>query len=298
MIKVNELFSGIGAFRKALERLNIPHEIVGISEIDKYAIKSYEAIYGATRNYGDISKIEKLDYADLWTYGFPCQDISVAGQQRGIVKGETRSGLLYEVQRLLMAAEQANELPKYLILENVKNLVGKKFIKQFESWLQWLDDLGYNNYWQVINAKDCGIPQNRERVFAVSIRKDIDTGFSFPRPVPLQCSMFDMLDENVEEKYYLSDNFISYAENRTVSNSINGNGWKFECVERERERNNRQNDSDQRGSENQRQLYQGVLVKDCGKTIVRVTDIACTLLARDYKGFGHQQMNGVIEYEV
>lgn len=81
MIKVNELFAGIGAFRKALERLNIPHEIVGISEIDKYAIKSYEAIYGATRNYGDISKVAKLDYADLWTYGFPCQDISQAGHQ-------------------------------------------------------------------------------------------------------------------------------------------------------------------------------------------------------------------------
>lgn len=152
MIKVNELFAGIGAFRKALERLNIPHEIVGISEIDKYAIKSYEAIYGATRNYGDISKVAKLDYADLWTYGFPCQDISQAGHQAGIIKGETRSGLLYEVERLLSVAAEHGELPKYLILENVKNLVGKKFIKQFEAWLSWLDELGYNSYWQVINA--------------------------------------------------------------------------------------------------------------------------------------------------
>lgn len=159
MIKVNELFAGIGAFRKALERLNIPHEIVGISEIDKYAIKSYEAIYGATRNYGDISKVAKLDYADLWTYGFPCQDISQAGHQAGIIKGETRSGLLYEVERLLSVAAEHEELPKYLILENVKNLVGKKFIKQFEAWLSWLDELGYNSYWQVINAKDCGIPK-------------------------------------------------------------------------------------------------------------------------------------------
>ena len=235
MIKVNELFSGIGAFRKALERLNIPHEIVGISEIDKYAIKSYEAIYGATRNYGDISKIEKLDYADLWTYGFPCQDISLAGQQKGIIKGETRSGLLYEVQRLLATAKQANELPKYLILENVKNLVSKKFIKQFESWLQWLDDLGYNNYWQVINAKDCEVPQNRERVFVISIRKDIDTGFTFSRPLPLQWSMFDFLEENVEEKYYLSDAYIKYAEELTERMSKNKKyGIKFEPRERER----------------------------------------------------------------
>ena len=91
MLTVNELFAGIGAFRKALIRLGIPHEIVGISEIDKYAIKSYNAIYGETRNYGDISKVERLDYADLWTYGFPCQDISLAGQLKGIVKGETRN---------------------------------------------------------------------------------------------------------------------------------------------------------------------------------------------------------------
>lgn len=236
MIKVNELFAGIGAFRKALQRLNIPHEIVGISEIDKYAIKSYEAIYGATRNYGDISKVAKLDYADLWTYGFPCQDISVAGHQAGIVKGETRSGLLYEVERLLKVAAEYDELPKYLILENVKNLVGKKFIKQFEEWIHLLDELGYNTYWQVINAKDCGIPQNRERVFAVSIRKDIDLGFSFSRPKTLQCSMFDFLEKEVEEKYYLSDAYIAYAEELTERMSSNGSGIKFEPRERERER--------------------------------------------------------------
>ena len=234
MIKVNELFAGIGAFRKALERLNILHEIVGISEIDKYAIKSYEAIYGATRNYGDISKVAKLDYADLWTYGFPCQDISQAGHQAGIIKGETRSGLLYEVERLLSVAAEHGELPKYLILENVKNLVGKKFIKQFEAWLSWLDELGYNSYWQVINAKDCGIPQNRERVFAVSIRKDIDNGFAFPQPQILQCSMDDFLEENVEEKYFLSDAFLKDAEERSIRMAAIGNGFKFEPREREK----------------------------------------------------------------
>lgn len=132
MLTVNELFAGIGAFRKALIRLGIPHEVVGISEIDKYAIKSYNAIYGETRNYGDISKVERLDYADLWTYGFPCQDISLAGQLKGIVKGETRSGLLYEVQRLLAQAQSDDALPKYLIMENFKNLVGKKFRPDFE----------------------------------------------------------------------------------------------------------------------------------------------------------------------
>ena len=132
MITVNELFSGIGAFRKALERLKIPHEIIGISEIDRYAIQSYNAIYGDTRNYGDISEIYKLDYADLWTYGFPCQDISVAGKGEGIKRGETRSGLLYEVQRLLNIADVYDELPKYLIMENVKNLLGKQFRADFD----------------------------------------------------------------------------------------------------------------------------------------------------------------------
>lgn len=236
MLKVNELFSGIGAFLKALNRLNIPHEIVGISEIDKYAIMSYEAIFGETPNYGDISKVSKLDYADLWTYGFPCQDISLAGHQAGIVRGQTRSGLLYEVQRLLGMAALYDELPKYLILENVKNLVGKKFLSDFESWIAWLDALGYNTYWKVINAKDCGIPQNRERVFAVSIRKDIDRGYTFPDPIPLAKSMFDLLDDEVDEKYYISDGYLHYAESTTERMIAEGKGIRFEPRERERER--------------------------------------------------------------
>ena len=162
MLKVNELFSGIGAFRKALINLNIPHEIVGISEIDKHAVKSYEAMYGQTRNYGDISKADTLDYADLWTYGFPCQDIAICGRQRGIVKNETRSGLLYEVKRLLVNSALNNELPQYLIMENVKNLVGKKFKADFDNWLNWLSRMGYRNYYQVLNAKNYGIPHKRE----------------------------------------------------------------------------------------------------------------------------------------
>lgn len=248
MITVNELFSGIGAFRKSLEHLNIPHKIVGISEVDKYAITAYEAIYGTTRNYGDISKVDKLDYADMWTYGFPCQDISLAGKQEGIVQGKTRSGLLYEVRRLLVTAALHDELPQYLILENVKNLISKKFIKDFESWLEWLDKLGYNNYWQVTNAKDCGIPQNRERVFVVSIRKDIDTGFSFPEPIELTDTMADYLEDIVDDKYYLSDAYIEYAENMTKEMSAKGNGFKFEP----RERVNRQSDNKQGGTESYR----------------------------------------------
>ena len=147
-LTVNELFAGIGAFRKALINLNIPHEIVGISEIDKYAIKSYEAMYGKTRNYGDISKVERLDYADLWAYGFPCQDVSLAGKKQGIIKGKTRSGLLHEVERLLEVAKEEGTLPKYLILENVKNLLSERFKGDFEKWIEYLSDLGYETKWE------------------------------------------------------------------------------------------------------------------------------------------------------
>ena len=134
-----------------------------------------------------------------------CTDISVAGKQEGIKQGQTRSGLLYEVQRLLERANQMLALPKYLMLENVKNLVGKKFKPQFDEWVAWLDELGYNTYWKVLNAKDYGVPQNRERVFAISIRKDIDDGkFEFPQPFDNGVRLKDVLEDNVDEKYYLS----------------------------------------------------------------------------------------------
>lgn len=233
MLKVNELFAGIGAIRKALIRLNIDHEIVGISEIDRHAIASYEAIYGQTRNYGDISKVSILDYADLWTYGFPCQDLSIAGKQAGMVKGKTRSGLLYEVQRLLAMAALYDTLPKYLILENVKNLVSKKFKADFESWLEWLDGVGYNSYWQVINAADYGMAQKRERVICVSVRKDVDTGFVFPSPVPLERYFIDYLEDDVDEKYFLSNEGFEYLTKHDEECREKGYGFRFEPQERE-----------------------------------------------------------------
>lgn len=226
-ITVNELFSGIGAQRKALERIGICHDIVGISEIDKYAIESYEAVFGKTFNYGDIKIIERLNYADLWTYSFPCTDISVAGKQKGINEN-TRSGLLYQVQRLLEIAKNDNSLPKFLLLENVKNLVGKKFKPQFDEWLEYLNILGYNTYWQVLNAKNYGIPQNRERVFAVSIRKDIDDGkFKFPEKEILNKRLVDVLEENVNESFYLSQKTLDYFINNSLNNEKIGNGFRF-----------------------------------------------------------------------
>lgn len=232
MITINELFSGIGAQVAALKRLGVEYETVGISEIDRFAIQSYEAINGKTRNYGDISKAEALDYADLWTYSFPCTDISLAGKQEGLTDEtgkQTRSGLLFEVERLLRKSVEDGNQPKYLLLENVKNLVGKKFKPEFDKWLQTLDSLGYNNYWKVLNAKDYGVPQNRERVFVVSIRKDVDThGYTFPEPFKLERRLKDVLETNVDEKYYLKqelvEKFINRLSKREVSNTIRCGG--------------------------------------------------------------------------
>lgn len=205
-LRLIELFAGIGSQTQALTNIDIAHKVVAISEIDKYAIRSYEAMHGKANNLGDIRMIEKLPDADLWTYSFPCQDISVAGKGAGIKEG-TRSGLLFEVERLLRVAAEKRTLPKYLLLENVKNLVSKKFKADFDKWLDFLAELGYTNYWKVLNAKDYGIPQNRERVFCVSIRGEHEP-FVFPKPKELTIRLRDMIDETVDEKFYLKESTI------------------------------------------------------------------------------------------
>lgn len=180
MIKVIELFAGVGCQREALKRANIEHEVVAINENDKYASRAYELLHGKVNNLGDIKKIEKLPKADLWTYPFPCTDISLAWKMKGFDKwSNTHSSLLWEDQRLLEVAEENNELPKHLLMENVKNIVSKKFMPLFQSWLDYLDGLGYKNFYKVLNAKDYGIPQNRERCFMISIR-DKKAHFEFP----------------------------------------------------------------------------------------------------------------------
>lgn len=205
-LRLIELFAGIGSQTQALKNVGVPHTVVAISEIDKNAIKSYTALHGETVNLGDIKEIRELPEADFWTYSFPCQDISVAGHGAGIKEG-TRSGLLLEVERLLKKAAERGTLPKYLLLENVKNLVGKKFKGDFDSWLSFLSSLGYTNYWQVLNAKDYGIPQHRERVFCVSIRGE-HTAFVFPEKRELTLRLKDMIDEHVDERYYLKESTI------------------------------------------------------------------------------------------
>lgn len=217
-MKLFSLFSGIGGPEKALKRIGIDYELVGYSEIDKYASKSYCAIHNETenKNYWDITKIneKELPDFDLMTWGFPCQDISIAGKQAGIKEG-TRSGLYYDGLRILKEKK-----PKYSLIENVKALTSKKFKDTFESILDNLDKAGYNSYWQVLDAKDYGIPQHRERVFIVSIRKDINQDYKFPEKEELKLKLKNLLDEEVEEKYYLSDRMIN-----TFSDMTNRNGY-------------------------------------------------------------------------
>lgn len=220
-----EAFSGIGTQRMALERLGIEHEVVGIFEIDKYAIQSYEAIFDKTLNLGDISKVkvEDIPDCDLFTYSFPCQDISVAGKLKGLDKdSNTRSGLLWDCEKII-----SEKKPKYLLMENVKNLVGKKFKSDFEEWLRILEDMGYTNYWEVLNAKDYGIPQNRERVFCVSILGE-HTPYEFPEKFPLKLRMRDLLEDTVDEKFYLSQeqiNKIKFSTYETNKRRIQEKDW-------------------------------------------------------------------------
>ena len=227
-MNIFSLFSGIGAFEKALSRMKIPYDLIGFSEIDKYAIKSYCAIHNVdeSKNLGDITKIDETTLPkniDLITYGFPCQDISLAGKQKGLFNEDgtqTRSGLFFEALRIIEATK-----PRVAIAENVKNLTSKKFAEQFKIVLESLEQAGYTNYYKVLNAKDYGIPQNRERVFIVSIRKDIDNGtFQFPEGYPLKLRLKDMLEDEVDEKFYLSDKMKNYLDTITEKNKARGNG--------------------------------------------------------------------------
>ena len=215
-IKVLELFAGIGAVSKALERLNIDFEIVDAVEIDKYAIKSFNAVHGTNFESQDITKWDKNIEVDLISHGSPCQDFSLAGKQAGGDKDSgTRSSLMYETIRIVEKLK-----PKYVIWENVKNLLSKKHRHNFDAYLETMESLGYTNYYQVLNAKDYGIPQNRERVFTVSIldnhtEKDEKISlfvkdFKFPEKQELKLKLKDMLEDEVDEKYYLSDKMVEY----------------------------------------------------------------------------------------
>ena len=206
-LRVFTAFSGYDSQCMALDKIGIDYELVGWSEIDKYAIRAHNAVYPqwADRNFGDITKIDPhtLPDFDLFTYSSPCQDFSSAGKQAGGEKGSgTRSSLLWYCEEIIRVKK-----PRFLLMENVKALVSEKFRPLFLQWEKVLRDMGYTNYSQVLNAKDYGTPQNRERLFCVSI---LDGGwYEFPPAEVLKLRLKDVLEGSVDEKYYLSDKLIT-----------------------------------------------------------------------------------------
>lgn len=392
MIKLLSLFSGIGAFEKALTNIGEPYKVVNYCEIDKYASKAYSLIHNLDENMNlkDVTTIEteKLPHdIDFITYGFPCQDISQAGKQKGFTNENgdlTRSGLFFEALRIIEDTQ-----PKIAIAENVKALTGKRFTAEFKIVLDSLNDAGYTNYWAVLNAKDYGVPQNRERVFIISIRNDINHGFDFPKGYELKLRLKDLLETDVDEKYYLSDDIVKnlilsvnkdflkiktankkgyieahagdyvnlqfpnsntqrgrvgvgvsqtlcctdqngvvvdrlfniYGDDRgtgyagnvfnvnglcpTLNTMQGGNRQPLICCAASRGR----------GEDNTQQLefrldectnslttvqkdnyvVETVIVRNQAREIKKQTDVAYCLMARDYKGFGNQEMNAVIE---
>lgn len=222
-LRVIELFGGIGACSKAIERLGIPYEIADYVEIDKYAVKSFNAVHGTNFEPQDITKWDKDIQVDLIMHGSPCQDFSVAGKGAGGDKDSgTRSSLMYETLRIVEKIK-----PKYVIWENVKNLLSKKHIHNFNAYLEAMERLGYKNFYKVLNAKDFGIPQNRERVFTISFIER-EREYEWPSPIPLERKLKDMLDNEVPEAYYLSEGRIKAIQTWEERQKENGRGFRFE----------------------------------------------------------------------
>ena len=229
-IRLISLFSGYDSQALAMERLkrdfpDFDYELVAWCEIDETAIHAHNALFPqwADRNVGDICKVkaEDLPDCDVVTWSFPCQDISSAGKQRGLKQySGSRSSLAWECIRIFKAKK-----PKYLLMENVKALTQQKFMPDFMRLQKALEDIGYTNFWQVMNASGFGVPQNRERVFMVSIL-DADHGFNFPKPFPLEKRLKDVLEENVGEEYYLCDEQVARILEHCDRKVAEGYGFK------------------------------------------------------------------------
>ena len=212
-IRLIELFAGYGSQAMALRDIGAQFEHYRVVEFDKYAIASYNAVHGTDFPPLDITKIhaEDLDICDterycyLMTYSFPCTDLSPAGKQAGMKKGSgTRSGLLWEVERILREIkESGGGLPQILFMENVPQVHNDANKEDFQSWIDFLTGIGYVSYWQDLNAKNYGVAQNRERCFMFSFLGEYN--YHFPEPVPLKKKLKDYLEENVDEKYYINN---------------------------------------------------------------------------------------------
>lgn len=226
-LKVFTAFSGYDSQCMALDRLGIDYDLVGWSEIDKYAIMAHNAVFPQykNRNFGDISKIDwgNVPNFDLFTYSFPCTDISSAGQQKGLEEGSgTRSGLLWECKKAIELKR-----PKYLLMENVKALAQKKFLPYLHKWHLFLTQMGYTNFTQILNSKNFGVPQNRERIFMISILGD--AWFDFPKPFLSDRKLKHLLEQNVDDSYCLSQHSMLSFIRKVQKEKGNGFALRFAC---------------------------------------------------------------------
>lgn len=348
-MKILELFSGYGTASFALKRLGIDYELVGYSDIDKYANQCFKQNHcpddiDDKLRLWDVKQInsENLEDFDLLTGGFPCQSFSVAG--KGLGEADPRGTLFNEIIKIAEVKQ-----PKYMLLENVKGLTNKTHKKTFDKILSELDRIGYNVYWKVLNSKDYGIPQSRARVWFVCFRKDIDKKtFQFPEPTELRIFIKDILEDEVDEKYYLSEKiqerFLKYLKDKniiinpynkyqsettsgTIGTSVGGATSKTAQIvamrsyprtgTKEKDGERTQNFEPQSESISntissvqkdnlvftRNTLSQAMgtggnnvpmIVSNQGEKAIENKDVARTIMSRDYKGFGNQEMNGVL----
>lgn len=229
-MKLLSLFSGIGSPEKALKNIGVNYELVGFSEIDERAILSYCAIHNVSKklNLGDITKINLENLPkdiDLIIGGSPCQDFSVAGYRAGGDEGsKTRSSLMWNQVAIVEYCK-----PKYVIWENVKGVLQKSSIHNFEKYLNRMNDIGYNNYSKILNAKDFGVAQDRERMFVVSIRKDIEKQFEFPKGYDYVVTLRDVLEKDVDKRFMIKKILNPKRTKKYIQYDNSGKGYNSQA---------------------------------------------------------------------
>lgn len=238
MLKVGSDFSGVGAFNQALIRLGIPYKEIFACDMDKYARQTFIHNYGEPEYYPTNVYEREIpkDSLDIYMTSPPCQAFSLAGKRLG--KDDKRGILFFNSHEFI----QVNK-PRYFIFENVKGLLSDDGGKTFSEWINMLggksvngvpvlfpydDAVPYHLYWKVLNAKEYGVPQNRERVFLIGIRDDKDNQFQFPREEHLTKRLKDVLEDDVDDKYFLSEQLLSYFSDHKQIHKERGNGFKFE----------------------------------------------------------------------
>ncbi|QIC16122.1 DNA cytosine methyltransferase [Providencia vermicola] len=221
MIKVIDLFAGIGGIRLGFDQAFGGVNCVFTSEIDKFAIQTYKANFGDDNIHGDITEISELDVPehDILLAGFPCQPFSQAGLKKGF--SDTRGTLFFDIERILLKRK-----PKAFLLENVKQLRGHDKGRTLQVILDHLKDAGYVVYHDILKARDFGIPQNRERIFIVGFL-DQSVEFKFPEPIGIETKVGSILEPNVDDLYTISDKLWEGHQRRKIQNKLNGKGFGY-----------------------------------------------------------------------